>query len=113
MEIYEKIKIKGKEIECKVDTGANYTVIEENIIKELGLEPKGKVEVRIGKEVSKIVDYYVESVEINGCKLPPLPIIPGKTNLLGHIHLQLMGAVIDEKEGKVVYRVCPSPYAEV
>jgi len=113
MEIKEKIKIKGREIECEIDTGATYIVVKEEILKEIGSEPKGKIKIGLAKDVVKEVDYYVESVEINGCKLPPQIIIAGKTNLLGHVPLQMMGAVIDEKEGKITYRVCPPPYAEV
>lgn len=113
MEIREKIKIKGKEIECAVDTGADYTILKEDLIRELGLKPKGKIKVSFAKEKIAERNYYVTDVEINGCKIPLAIIIEGKKNLLGHDLLQKLGAIIDEKEGKIIYRICPSPIPSV
>ncbi|RLF96864.1 hypothetical protein DRN52_01755, partial [Thermococci archaeon] len=59
------------------------------------------------------VNAYIESIEVAGCKLPPIMIVEGDSNLLGHQVLQMMGAIIDEEKGEVKYRVCPSSIPKI
>ena len=39
MEIHEKIKLNGLEVDCEVDTGTVYMVLTPDIIRKAGLKP--------------------------------------------------------------------------
>jgi len=108
MELHEKIKINGIEVDCKIDMGTPYTVLKKDILEKAGARPVRKILAKFADGHERMVNAYIESIEITGCKLPPIMIVEGNNNLLGHQVLQMMGAIIDEEKGKVKYRICPS-----
>jgi len=46
MELSEKIKVNGVEVECKVDTGADFLYLSKDVIKKAGLKPLKKIKVK-------------------------------------------------------------------
>ena len=77
------------------------------------MKPVKKIKAIFADGREKEVNAYVEQIEIRGCKLPPVILVEGEQNLLGHNVLQQLGAVIDEKKGKIIYRVCPSEIPKI
>ena len=73
------------------------------------MKPVKKIKAIFADGREKEVNAYVEQIEIRGCKLPPVILVEGEQNLLGHNVL----AVIDEKKGKIIYRVCPSEIPKI
>jgi len=113
MELSEKIKVNGVEVECKVDTGADFLYLSKDVIKKAGLKPLKKIKVKYANGFEDEKDVFLEDIEIAGCKVPAVVIVEGHHNLLGHNVLQRLGAVIDEQKGEIKYRVCPSPTAHI
>jgi len=72
------------------------------------VKPVKKIKAIFADGREKEVNAYVEQIEIRGCKLPPVILVEGEQNLLGH-----NVAVIDEKKGKIIYRVCPSEIPKI
>ena len=72
------------------------------------MKPVKKIKAIFADGREKEVNAYVEQIEIRGCKLPPVILVEGEQNLLGH-----NVAVIDEKKGKIIYRVCPSEIPKI
>jgi len=95
---------KGKEIDFLVDTGASLPVIPENILKELGIEPKDKDKFKLA--TGKIKTFKIGEVEIklNG-KQHIFPVVFGSMKsqpLLGLVVLETFGYKVDPTEGKLI-----------
>lgn len=111
--IKEKMKIKGKEIEATIDTGSDHVVVDENLIKELGIKPAKQETASFADESRRTVNVYLEDIEIRGYKIPAVVIIGGRKNLLGRAVLQQLGAKIDQTTDTITYTRQPSGVIEI
>lgn len=104
MEIVKKalISVRNKfvEVEAVIDTGAERTMIEEELLLKLGAPHITNVVVQSMGEFKGTKPLYGAAVEIDGCKFG-LWVTGGKKNLIGHDFLQLAKAVINETTGEV------------
>ncbi|MBI2543353.1 MAG: retroviral-like aspartic protease family protein [Candidatus Aenigmarchaeota archaeon] len=106
MEIIKKAKIsvngKSEEVEAFIDTGADRTMIDEEVLLRLGAPNFGRtVLVTVGELKEKKL-MYAAMVEIDGVDFG-LTVIGGKKNLIGHDFLQLGKAIINEETGEVKF----------
>ncbi len=104
MEIVKKARIsvngKSEEVEVVIDTGADRTMIEEEVLLRIGAPHMGNRGVQSMGEYKDIKPVYAADIEVDGCGFP-LVVTGGKKNLIGHDFLQLAKAVIDEENGIV------------
>jgi len=104
MEIVKKAKIsvngKSEEVEVTIDTGADRTMIDEEVLLRLRAPSFGRaVLVTVGELKEKKL-LYAAVVGIDGVEFG-LTVIGGKKNLIGHDFLQMGKAVINEETGEV------------
>lgn len=104
MEIIKKVKVlsngKFEEIEAVIDTGAERTMIHEEVLLKVGAYHSTNLSIEAAGEYKVTKPVYVADVEIDGCRFPLL-ITGGKKNLIGHDFLQLAKAIINEETGEV------------
>ncbi len=104
MEIVKKALIsvseKSEEVEAVIDTGAERTMLDEEILLKLGAPHVTNIAVQSMGEFNDVKPLYGAAVEIEGVKFGLL-VTGGKKNLIGHDFLQLAKAVIDEENGTV------------
>ena len=104
MEIVKKalISINGKseEVDAVIDTGADRTMIDEEVLLRIGAISEKAIGIVTAGEYKDRKNVYGAAVEIDGCRFP-LWLIGGKKNLIGHDFLQMAKAVIDETTGEV------------
>ncbi len=106
MEIVRKVVIsiteKSEEVEVDavIDTGADRTMINEEILLKLGATHIKNILVHSMGEFKDKKPLYGAIVEIDGCGFP-LWVIGGKKNIIGHDFLQLAKAIINEETGEV------------
>lgn len=104
MEIVKKALIsvgdKSVEVEAVIDTGAEKTMIDEEVLLSIGAIHIKNISVQAMGEYKNIKPVYGAVVEIDGVGFP-LWLTGGKKNLIGHDFLQLAKAVIDETTGEV------------
>jgi predicted aspartyl protease len=104
MEIVKKARISvngsSEEVEAVIDTGADRTMMDEELLLRLGAPHMGNWKVQSMGEFKDTKPVYVASVEIGGVAFP-LTVFGGKKNLIGHDFLQLAKAVINEETGEV------------
>ncbi len=104
MEIAKKAKIsvngKSEEIDAIIDTGANRTMLDEEVLLKLGAPHLGRETIVTAGEYKDKKLLYGAMVEIDGCNFG-LVVTGGKKNLIGHDFLQLAKAVINEETGEV------------
>jgi len=106
MEIVKKVKVsingKSEEVEAVIDTGADRTMIDEEVLLRIGAVHIRNISVHSMGEYKDIKPMYGADIEIEGCGFP-LWILGGKKNIIGHDFLQLAKAVINEETGKVKF----------
>jgi len=104
MEIVKKAKIsvngKSEEVEAVIDTGADRTMVEEDILLRIGTIHMGNWKVQSMGEFKDVKPVYGVMIEVDGIGFP-LTVFGGKKNLIGHDFLQLGKAVINEETGEV------------
>ncbi len=104
MEIIKRAVIsvndKSEEVEGVIDTGAERTMIDEEVLLKIGALQVGKEILVTAAEYKDTKPVYGAMVEIDDCKFA-LWVTGGKKNLIGHDFLQLAKAVIDEENGTV------------
>lgn len=104
MEIVKKAVIsignKSEEVEAVIDTGAEKTMIDEEILLRIGAIHIKNISVRSMGEYKDTKPVYGAIVEMDGVRFP-LWVTGGKKNLIGHDFLQLARALIDEEKGTV------------
>lgn len=104
MEIVKKAVIsvnsKSEEVEAVIDTGAERTMINEEVLLKIGAPHLDNLPVEAVGQFKEIKPVYGASVEIDGVRFGIL-ITGGKKNLIGHDFLQLAKAIIDEERGTV------------
>ncbi|MBI2084331.1 MAG: retropepsin-like domain-containing protein [Candidatus Aenigmarchaeota archaeon] len=104
MEILKKAKVsvngKFEEVEAVIDTGADRTMISEEVLLRIGAIHIKNISVHSMGEYRDTKPLYGAAVEIDGCEFP-LWLIGGKKNIIGHDFLQLAKAVINEENGEV------------
>lgn len=104
MEITRKARISvngsSEEVEAIIDTGAERTMIDEEILLKLGAPQLGKEMIVTADEHKDRKLLYGAMVEIDGCNFGLL-VTGGKKNLIGHDFLQLAKAFINEETGEV------------
>ncbi len=104
MEIVKKARISvngsSEEVEAVVNTGAERTMIDEEVLLKLGAPQLGKEVILTADEYKASKPIYGAMVDIDGCNFA-LWVTGGKKNLIGHDFLQLAKAVIDESNGTV------------
>jgi clan AA aspartic protease len=94
------VKHGGKSIEVRflVDSGATYTVLTENVWRELGLKPLGEMEfiladgTVIRRKISEVL------LELPGYGERHTPVVLGEKedeNLLGVVTLEIFGLILD------------------
>jgi hypothetical protein len=109
--IKEKIKIIGKtekEVIAEIDTGSDRTVIEENELRDIGLEPIGTIYAIYGGGEMRKENTYLVKMQIKNCPVFDIVVAGGKKNLVGNDILQVARATIDEKTHSVIFEKCPS-----
>ena len=108
MEIVEKVKLRFKfqesEVEARIDTGAEISMIDEEVLLKLGVTHVKNTAVDFGG-VSKVLMpvYRPADIQIQKCVINFPDIIGGKKNLIGHDILQKVKAVIDEGKGTIEF----------
>lgn len=106
MEIKKRaiISVNGKseEVEAVVDTGAEKTMINEEVLLRIGAIHIKNILVESMGEFKDTKPLYGAVVEVDGCAFP-LWVTGGKKNLIGHDFLQLGKAVINEEAGEVKF----------
>ncbi len=106
MEIVKKAKIsvngKSEEVEAVIDSGADRTMLDEELLLRIGAPHMGNRGVQSMGEFKDVKPQYAADVEIDGCGFG-LVILGGKKNLIGHDFLQLAKAVINEERGEVKF----------
>jgi len=104
MEIVKKARIsvngKFEEVDAAIDTGAERTMINEEVLLRIGAPQLGKEIIVTADEYRDKKPLYGAMVEIDGCNFG-LWVTGGKKNLIGHDFLQLAKAIIDEEKGIV------------
>lgn len=104
MEIVKRATVsfsgKSDEIEAIIDTGAEKTMINEEILLKLGAPHMENRRVQSIGKFEDIRPVYAVDVEIDGCGFPLL-VTGGTKNLIGHDFLQLAKAIINEETGEV------------
>ena len=108
MEIKEKVKLrfnfKEEEVEARIDTGAEVTMIDEEILKRLEVTHVANRAIDFGG-VSKVFMpvYRLVDIQIRDCVINFPDVLGGKKNLIGHDILQKAKAVIDEGKGTIEF----------
>ncbi len=106
MEIIKKAKVsvngKSEEVEAIIDTGAERTMIDEEVLLKIGAPHMGNRAVESMGEFTDVKPIYAADIEIEGYGFA-LVVTGGKKNLIGHDFLQLSKAVIDEETGEVKF----------
>ena len=104
MEILKKARIsingRSEEVEAVIDTGANRTMLDEEVLLKLGAPHLSRETIVTAGEYKDKKLLYGAMVEIDGCDFG-LVVTGGKKNLIGHDFLQLAKAVINEETGEV------------
>lgn len=104
MEIIKKAKISvngsSEEVDAIIDTGAERTMIDEELLLKLGAPHMGNWGIQSMGEYKDVKPRYAASIEIDGVNFA-LIVTGGKKNLIGHDFLQLGKAVINEETGEV------------
>lgn len=106
MEIVKKAKIsvngKSEEVEAIIDTGAERTMIDEEVLLKIGAPHMGNRTVESMGEFTDVKPIYAADIEIEGYGFA-LIVTGGKKNLIGHDFLQLAKAMINETTGEVKF----------
>ena len=110
MEIKEKVKIgfrdSVEELDAVIDTGADITMINEEVLLKLGVPQIGNWSVHFGGEFEGTKPVYpLLFLQIKDCVISVLNVIGGNKNLIGHDILQRAKAVIDEGKGTIEFPV--------
>ncbi len=104
MEIVKKVKIsvdgKSEEVDAVIDTGAQRTMIDEEILLKLWAPHLDNLPIEAAGQFKEVKPVYGASVEMDGVRFGIL-ITGGKKNLIGHDFLQLAKAIINEESGEV------------
>jgi len=104
MEILKKAKIsvngKSEEVEAIIDTGAERTILNEEVLLRIGAPQLGKEIIVTAGEYKDKKPLYGAMVEIDGCNFG-LWVTGGRKNLIRHDFLQLAKAIINEETGEV------------
>mgnify|MGYP001558248533 CR=1 FL=1 len=104
MEIVKKavISVNGKseEVEAVIDTGADRTMVDEEILLKLAAPHLGNWGVQSMGEFKDTKPVYSVGVEVDGVVFP-LTVFGGRKNIIGHDFLQLAKAAINEETGEV------------
>jgi predicted aspartyl protease len=94
------VKHGGKSIEVRflVDSGATYTVLTENVWRELGLKPLGEIEFILadGTVIRRSISEVL--LELPGYGERHTPVVLGEKedeNLLGVVTLEIFGLILD------------------
>ncbi len=84
------------------DTGAIYTVLPSNLLREIGVKTIGKRSFRLADNRVKVYDLGLIGIEINGLKTHT-PVIFGEENvyLLGVVTLEELGLQVDPLTGEL------------
>ncbi len=91
---------KSAEVEAVIDTGAQTTMIDEEILLKIGAPHMGNRRVNSIGEFKDVKSLYGAVVEVDGCGFG-LVVLGGKKNIIGHDFLQMAKAVINEETGDV------------
>ena len=109
MEIVEKVKLKSigkEEIEARIDTGAEVTMFDEEILLKLGAPHVENKLVDFGGQKKELMPVYrLIDLQIQNCVINFPEVLGGKKNLIGHDILQKAKAVIDEGKGIIEFPV--------
>ncbi len=104
MEITKKTKVSVngsfEDVEAVVDTGADRTMIDEEVLLKIGAPHLDNRYVKSMGEFKDRKPQYGVDVEIDGCGFG-LVVLGGKKNIIGHDFLQLSKAIINEETGEV------------
>ena len=108
MEIVEKVKLRYKdkeeELEARIDTGAEVTMFDEEILLKLGAFHQGNKLVDFGGQKKESMPIYkLLDMQVRNCVINFPEVIGGRKNLIGHDILQKAKAIIDEGKGVIEF----------
>lgn len=108
MEIVEKVKLRFRdneeEVEARIDTGAEITMFDEEILLKLGAFQVGNRAIDFGGVKKELVSVYrLLDMQIRNCVINFPDVIGGRKNLIGHDILQKSKAIIDEGKGTIEF----------
>ena len=95
---------QSREIEATVDTGAAYTTLPASLLRELGVEPRGKRRFLLADGRRLEMDYGEARAAINGENVTTL-VVFGEDNapaLLGAYTLEGLALAVDPVEQRLV-----------
>jgi len=95
---------RARELELLVDTGSTYTVIDSDVLRGIGVEPRREVPLRIADGSVVKRDYGEVGVEIEGLEVSATPVIFGDKGvfLLGAVTLEQLGLAPDPVQKRLV-----------
>lgn len=110
MEILEKVKLrfrdKEEEVEARIDTGAEITMFDEEVLLKLGAIHVGNKAIDFGGQKKELMPlYHLLDMQIRDCVINLPEVLGGRKNLIGHDILQKAKVVIDEGKGTVEFPV--------
>ena len=106
MEIKKRAMIsvngKSEEVDAIIDTGAERTMLDEEVLLRIGAPQLGKETIVTAGEYKDKKLLYGAMLEIDGCNFG-LWVTGGRKNLIGHDFLQLAKAIKNEETGEVKF----------
>lgn len=108
MEIVEKVKIniqdKEEEIEARIDTGAEISMFNKEILLKIGAFHLTNQLIDFGGQKKELIPVFqLGHLKIRNCVINFPKVLGGNKNLIGHDILQKAKAVIDEGEGTIEF----------
>ena len=108
MEIIEKVKLRFRdnveEVEARIDTGAEITMFDEEVLLKLGVNHLFNKPVDFGGQKRELMPvYHLMDIQIRNCVINFPEVIGGRKNLIGHDILQRAKAIIDEGKGTIEF----------
>jgi predicted aspartyl protease len=108
--LHTDMTVKGSKSAVKlknvlIDTGATYTILPEEILKEIGASPlPAKVEVELGNSKKVKAKAYGVAVKIKGVEAPAITLsFKSAQTVIGVATLESLGMKLDPARGKLEF----------
>ncbi len=108
MEIVQKVKLrfrnKEEEVEARIDTGAEITMFDKEVLVKLGAIHILNRAIDFGGQKRELIPaFQLGDLQIRNCIINFPVVLGGRKNLIGHDILQKAKAVIDEGKGTIEF----------
>ena len=91
-------------VEALVDTGSSYTVLGEDLLASLGIEPTERQQFQLGDDSFVEYEMGVATLRLEGHELPSVVVFgpPGVSPLIGAVTLQTFRLVADSVNERLI-----------